>query len=306
MADRDLVILGGGPAGLAAGLYAARARLSTLLLERELIGGQMATTEFIENYPGFLDSSSGMELADKMREQAEKFGLKIELAEATEIHPQDGNTFLIKTPTSETTARSLILAMGRRPQNLDVPGEKELRGRGVSYCATCDGPFFRDKKLIVVGGGNAAIEEALYLTRFATEVTIVHRREALRADRVVQERAFQNDRIGFAWNARVAGITGDGKVESVLLEQVNTGERVELRADGVFVYVGSLPNTEAVEGLVDLDERGYIVVDSEMATSRPGVFAAGDVRVGVAKQVATAVGDGAAAAISAERYLQFA
>ncbi|MCL5291178.1 MAG: thioredoxin-disulfide reductase [Actinobacteria bacterium] len=305
MADYDLIILGGGPGGLAAGLYGARSRLSVLVLEKEIIGGQMATTELIENYPGFSVGSSGMELADKMREQVERFGAKIELAEVTGVDFKNG-VLAVETPGGAKTGRSVVISTGRRPQSLAVPGEVGLRGRGVSYCATCDGPFFRDKKIIVVGGGNSAIEEALYLTRFASEVTVVHRRDALRADKVIQERAFANEKIRFVWDSVVTGVMGDAKVESVGVKNVKTGEESLVSADGVFVYVGNLPNTEVFEGQVELDEKGYVIVDADLATSARGVFAAGDVRVGPVKQVATAVGDGALAAISAERYLEYA
>lgn len=303
MRNYDLLIIGGGPAGLSAGLYAARARLSTLILEKEMIGGQMATTELIENYPGFSEGSSGIELADKMRAQAERFGAEIELAEATAVD-FSGKDKVVRTANSELEGRAVIIATGRRPQMLNVPGESELRGRGVSYCATCDGPFFRDKRIVVVGGGNSAIEEALYLTRFASQVTVVHRRDALRADRILQERAFANEKVSFAWDSVVVAIEGDGKVESLSIKNVKTGETSSLPADGVFIYVGSLPNTEIFKGHVELDERGYVIVDADLATSARGVFAAGDVHVGPVKQVATAVGDGALAAISAGRYLE--
>ena len=303
MRKYDLVIIGGGPAGLSAGLYAARARLSTLILEKEIVGGQMATTELIENYPGFSEGSSGIELADKMRAQAERFGAEIELAEAAAAD-FSGKDKIVRTSNGELSGRAVIIATGRRPQMLNVPGESDLRGRGVSYCATCDGPFFRDKRVAVVGGGNSAVEEALYLTRFASEVTVIHRRDALRADRILQERAFSIEKVRFAWNSVVASIEGEGKVESVSIKDVKTGETSSLPVDGVFIYVGSLPNTEIFEGQIELDERGYVIVDADLATSAPGVFAAGDVHVGPVKQVATAVGDGALAAISAGRYLE--
>lgn len=303
MSEHDLVIIGGGPAGLTAGLYAARAKLSTIVLEREMLGGQMATTELIENYPGFSSASSGMELADAMREQGERFGLKIELTETTSVDFV-GDVKTIETTIGTLTAKAAIIATGRRAQGLDVPGENELRGRGVSYCATCDGPFFRDKKVVVVGGGNSAIEEAIYLTRFASEVTVVHRRDELRADRVLQERAFAHEKMRFVLDSVVDRIEGDERVESVIVRNVKTGETRRIEAGGVFIYVGNTPNTELFEGQIELDERGYVIVDSDFATSAKGVFAAGDVRVGIAKQVATAVGDGAAAAISAERYLE--
>ncbi len=303
MRKYDLVIIGGGPAGLSAGLYAARARHSTLILEKEMIGGQMATTELIENYPGFSEGSSGIELADKMRTQAERFGAEIELSEASAVD-FSGEDKVVKTADGDLVGRAVIIATGRRPRLLGVPGESELRGRGVSYCATCDGPFFRDKRIAVVGGGNSAIEEALYLTRFASEVAVVHRRDALRADRILQERAFANGKMRFVWDSVVTAIEGNGKVESLAIKNVKTGEQGSLPVDGVFIYVGSLPNTEIFEGQIELDERGYVIVDADLATSSPGVFAAGDVHVGPVKQVATAVGDGALAAISAGRYLE--
>ncbi|MCL5291827.1 MAG: thioredoxin-disulfide reductase [Actinobacteria bacterium] len=303
MTNHDLLIIGGGPAGLAAGLYAARARLSVLLIEKEMVGGQMATTELIENYPGFSEGSSGVELAEKMREQAERFGLRIELDEVMSVdftRPE----MAVTLGDGERTGRAAIIATGRRPQLLGVPGEIELRGRGVSYCATCDGPFFRDKRIVVVGGGNSAIEEALYLSRFASEVVVVHRRDKLRADRVLQERSFNNKKMRFVWDSVVTSIEGDGKVEALAVRNVKTGKTASIATDGVFVYVGNLPNTEVFKDEIELDERGYVIVDPELATSARGVFAAGDVRVGPAKQVATAVGDGALAVISAERYLE--
>lgn len=299
----DVVIIGGGPAGLTAGIYAARARLKALLIERAVVGGLATTTEFIENYPGFSEPISGPELASRMEEQARRFGLEILYAHAEAVQ-KDGPHFLVTTEDGQVEGRTLIIATGAHPQKLNVKGEDLFYGRGVSYCATCDGAFFRDKRVAVVGGGDAAIEEALFLTKFAQQVYVIHRRDQLRATKVIQERARQNPRINFVWNSVVEEILGQDAVEGVRLKDVRTGEQRELNVSGVFVYIGYRPNSSLVKDLVKLDDQGYIITDEHMRTTCPGIFAAGDVRQKPLRQVVTAVADGAIAAFSAEKHLE--
>lgn len=298
----DTVIVGGGPAGLTAAIYAARAGMRTLVIERAVPGGQAATTERIENYPGFAEGISGPELTAQMANQAVRFGAKILTSEVTDVELA-GERKVVATLDGDFGGRTLILAMGTHPAKLGVPGEAEFAGRGVSYCATCDGPFYRDMPIAVVGGGDSAIEEALYLTRFASKVTVVHRRDQLRAAKVLQDRAFANPKIGFRWNSVVARIQGAEFVESLQLRDVKTEEISELPVAGVFMYVGLRPNTGFLQGKVELDPHGYIVTDDRLRTSAPGVFAAGDARAKLLRQVVTAVGDGALAAVMADHYL---
>jgi len=298
----DLVIIGGGPAGLTAGIYGARARMKTCLLEMGLPGGLAATTEIIENYPGFPDGVSGPELMMKFREQAEKLGLVIRNEEVTEVS-LEGEVKRIHTFGGIYEAKTVIIATGSRPKRLGVPGEAELYGQGVSYCATCDGAFFRDREVVVVGGGDAAVDEAQFLTRFAGKVTIVHRRQGFRAAQISLERAKANTKISFHLNAVIESIQGEHGVETVSVKDVNSGEISNIPAQGVFVYVGNDPNTKFVEGKVELTAQGYIIADSRLRTSVPGVFAAGDVRETPLRQVSTAVGDGAVAAMEAEKHL---
>ncbi|WP_258358872.1 thioredoxin-disulfide reductase [Moorella sulfitireducens (nom. illeg.)] len=298
----DLLIIGAGPAGLTAALYAARGGLDTVVLEMGVPGGQAGLTDRIENYPGFPEGISGMELAMKFAEQAGRFGARIE---TTTVQGVDlaGEIKKVYTGSGEFTARAVIIASGAHPRPLGVPGEEEFRGRGVSYCATCDGAFFRDKKVAVVGGGDSAVEEALFLTRFASTVTIIHRRDTLRATKVLQERARDNPKINFSWNTVVTKVKGKEKVESVELKDVISGVTGEEAFDGVFIFIGTEPNTGFLKGALALDDLGYIVTRENLATSIPGVFAAGDVRAKDFRQVSTAVGDGAVAAMAAERYL---
>ncbi|HHV63289.1 MAG TPA: thioredoxin-disulfide reductase [Firmicutes bacterium] len=324
MADYDLVIIGGGPAGLSAAIYGGRARLRTLLVERGAVGGLAITTFHIDNYPGFPETIAGPDLMQRMEEQARKFGAEVEQADVTGLGaPLPGGpggpggadgSFTITTSNGNRTARAVIVATGTEPMKLGVPGEEELRGRGVSYCATCDGAFFRDKRVVVVGGGDSAIEEAIFLTRFASVVTVVHRRDALRATKVVQERAFANPKIAFEWSHVVTEIIGENRVEGVRLRSTKTGEIKELPVDGIFIYIGSRPNTGFLEGRpgdaggagapqVKLDERGYIITDEAMRTNVPGLFAAGDVRQKGLRQIVTAVSDGAIAAVEAGKYI---
>ncbi|MCL6472975.1 MAG: thioredoxin-disulfide reductase [Firmicutes bacterium] len=301
--EYDVIIIGGGPAGLTAGIYVARSLLKVKLFEKEGIGGQATLTDEIENFPGFPNGISGFELTDKMREQAERFGVEIGYAEVTSVDFSRPVKKVITTD-GEYEAKAIIITTGVRPTKLDVPGAAEFTGRGISYCATCDGPFFRDKNVMVLGGGNSAVEEAIYLTRFASKVTIVHRRDELRADKILQERARKNEKIDFILDSVIAGVSGDGMVSGATIKNVKTGETTEVPVDGIFVFIGNLPNTEIFKGKIELDEKGYIVADNNLMTSVPGVFAAGDVRNNPLKQVVTAAGEGALAAVSAEKYIE--
>jgi len=301
--DYDVVIVGGGPAGLTAGLYAARGALKTLILEKLLPGGQAATTYWIDNYPGFPEGVSGPQLMMSMKDQAIRFGLEIEMDEANDLLVNEEG-FAVVGQNGKYTAHAVIVASGATVARLGVPGEEELRGKGVSYCATCDGAFFRDEELVVVGGGDSAIEEGIYLTKFAKKVHVVHRRDRLRATRAIQERAFKNERMDFIWDTVVEEILGDQTVEGVHLRNVKTGEVRELACKGVFIYVGNIPNSNFLKGKVEMDKKGYIVTDNDMATSQNGVFACGDVRKKALRQVVTACGEGAAAAFSAEQFVE--
>lgn len=301
--EYDLLIIGGGPAGLTAGLYAGRSMLKVRLFEQQVVGGQAAITDHIENYPGFPEGISGFELTDKMREQAEKFGVELDLAEVTAVD-FSGPVKKVVASSGEYSAKAVIISSGVRPSRLDAQGADALTGRGISYCATCDGPFFRDRKVMVVGGGNSAVEEAIYLTRFASSVTIVHRRDQLRADKIVQERAFKNEKIDFLFDSVITAVSGDAAVSKVTVKNVKTGDEKEVAVDGIFVFVGNIPNTEIFDGKIELDGQGYVLTDNTLMTSVPGVFAAGDVRQSTLKQVATAVGEGALAAVSAEKYIE--
>jgi len=298
----DVIIIGGGPAGLAAGLYTCRAGLKTLLLEKLMPGGQAATTDSIENYPGFPEAISGPELMSRFQQQAERFGLEIEHREATGI-AVDGMERIVRTEDGDLRTKVIIVASGSQYRHLGVPGEDRLRGRGVSYCATCDGPFFQDVTIAVVGGGDTAVEEGIYLTRFAKKLYIIHRRDQLRATKLVQERAFANDKITLVWNSVVEEIEGENAVSSLKLRNVKTGEISHLPVEGVFILVGTVPNTDFVKGTLDLDERGYIVTKGHTETNLPGVYAAGDVQDSVFQQVATSAGEGVQAAMLAEKYI---
>lgn len=298
----DVIIIGSGPAGLTAAIYASRAQLSTLLVTGSALGGQMGVTNEVENYPGFPEGISGMELTQFMQRQAERFGAQTEFDEVTGVdlleHP-----FKIRTQEGEYLAKALIIATGVSPRKLEVPGEAEFTGRGVSYCATCDGFFFRGKTVVVVGGGDAALDEALFLTRFASQLFIIHRRDRLRAERIIQERAIRNEKIEFVWDSIVTEILGDESVTSVHLRNVKTGEKSALATDGVFVYIGTVPNTQLFSGQLELDERGYIIADRQQRTSVRGVFAAGDVQERLMQQVVVAAGTGAKAAMEMERFI---
>ena len=299
----DVVIIGGGPAGLTAGLYASRARLKVLLLEAMAVGGQMVTTDVIENYPGF-SKITGAELSNLMDEQAKGFGLTVETGEVIGIEVAGGQT-LVKMAEKEYRAETIIICTGTEYRKLGIPGETEFTGRGVSYCATCDGAFFKDSKIVVVGGGDSAVGEALFLTRFAKEITIIHRRDALRATKIYQERAFASPKINFLWNSVVEEIKGNQTVERVRVRNVTSDEVKEVPTEGVFMFIGITPKTRFLKGVVKLDENGYILVDEEnLQTSVEGIFAAGDARKKLLRQVATAVGDGATAAFAVEKYLE--
>ncbi|MGM0898729.1 MAG: thioredoxin-disulfide reductase [Bacillota bacterium] len=299
----DVLIIGAGPAGMTAAVYTSRANLSTLMLERGIPGGQMANTEEIENYPGF-DHILGPDLSTKMFEHAKKFGAEYAYGDVTEII--DGDEFkTVKAGSKEYKARAIILTTGAEYKKMGIPGESELGGRGVSYCAVCDGAFFKGKELVVVGGGDSAVEEGVYLTRFADKVTIVHRRDELRAQKILQDRAFANDKIDFIWSHTVKEIHDkDGKVGSVTLVSTKDDTEREFEADGVFIYIGMLPLTKPFESLGILNDLGYIETNAEMETSVPGIFAAGDVRDKTLRQVVTATGDGSIAAQSVQHYVE--
>ncbi len=304
MTVENVIIIGSGPAGFTAGIYASRAQLSPLLITGNEIGGQVALTYEIENYPGFPEGLPGPELVEKFQAQAERFGTRIEYDYVTEVDFQR-HPFVVRTQSGqEYQAKSVIISTGATPRKLQVPGELELTGRGVSYCATCDGFFFRDKQVVVVGGGDSALEEGLFLTRFASKVTIIHRRDELRASKIMQKRAFENDKIEFIWDTVVSSINaGDnGAVASVSLKNVKTGETSEFPTDGVFIFIGHKPNGEIFAGQLDMAD-GYVLTNRRMHTSVPGVFAAGEIQDNYFRQVATSVGQGTMAAMEAEKFL---
>jgi thioredoxin reductase (NADPH) len=298
----DVIIVGGGPAGLSAGLYASRARLSTLLIEKGIFGGQIVNTERVENYPGFPDGISGFELGQLMYQQAEKYGLETVAAEVTSLEISERGKVL-KTTDGEYIARAVIIAGGAEYNRLGVPGEEGFIGKGVSYCATCDGAFFKEQVVAVIGGGNSAVEEALHLAKFASKVILIHRRDQLRASKLHQERAVANPRLEFVWDTVVEEILGPGKVRGLKVRNVKTGEITTLDVSGVFIYVGLHPETDYLKGLLTLDEEGRIPTTQGMETEIPGIFAAGDIRKNSPRQVIIAAGEGATAAISAEKFL---
>jgi thioredoxin reductase (NADPH) len=297
----DIVIIGAGPAGLAAGLYAARARRRTILIERNVTGGQIALTSIIENYPG-IEEVDGFELGQIMQRQAEKYGMETNYAAVTGLERRDG-LHIIHTNEGDYSAKALIITSGADYNRLGVPGEEELTGKGVSYCATCDAAFFRDQVCAVVGGGDAAMDEGLFVTRYASQVHVIHRRDELRASRILQERAFANPKMDFIWNTVVTKIEGTDAVERLQLRNVVTNEESTLDAAAVFIFIGHHPNTDFLTGYVKMDGAGHIVVNDWMETDVPGLFAAGDVRVNSARQVVSAAGDGATAAIRADHYI---
>jgi thioredoxin reductase (NADPH) len=299
----EVIIIGGGPAGLTAALYTARSRLHTLLIEVGLLGGQMTTTDLIENYPGFPQGITGDELSRLMEEQAKRFGLEVVSGDVVEVK-LEGNKKVVQTEEGDFICEALIICTGTEYRKLGVPGEKEFAGKGVSYCGTCDGSFFKDSQVVLAGGGDSALTEALYLTRFVKELTIVHRRDAFRGTKIHQERVFASHKIKLLWNSVIQEVKGDSVVRSVLVKNVKTGELTELPIEGVFVFVGLIPRTQFLKGLVRMDEEGYILTDENCETSVKGIFAAGDCRKKLLRQIATAVGDGATAAFAGEKYLE--
>ena len=298
----DVVIIGGGPAGLTAGLYTARARLLSLVMEKALIGGQIVNAEQVENYPGFPEGINGRELGQLIHQQAEKYGLKAVTAQVIGIELQEGQK-VVKTTEGDFVARAVIMAGGSKRQTLDVPGEEEFTGKGVSYCATCDAIFFREQPVAVAGGSDAAITEALHLAKFASKVTVLHRRRQLRATRILQERAFAEPKIEFRWDSIVEKIEGEDFVKRLRLNQVKTGEKSTLEVAGIFISIGFKPDTDYLKGILPLDAVGHIITNEKMETKIPGILAAGDIRHDSARQAITAAGDGATAAIFAEKFL---
>lgn len=298
----DIVIIGGGPAGLSAGIYTARARLASLLIERGVVGGQILNAERVENYPGFPEGISGFDLAQFMHQQATGFGLETVTDEVTGIEIT-GQQKVVKTSKGSYVAKAVIIANGSERQKLGIPGEAEFTGKGVSYCATCDAAFFREKTVAVVGGGNAAITEALELTKFASKIIVVHRRNQLRATQILQEKAFAEPKIEFLWDTEVEEIVGEAFVNQLRVRNIKSGQESGLGVSGVFISVGFKPNTDYLRGILTLDAAGAIVTNDGMETGVPGIFAAGDIRSNSIRQVIAAAGDGAVAAIYAERYI---
>ena len=299
----NVVIIGSGPAGWSAAIYTARADLRPLLITGNELGGQIALTTEVENFPGFDEAIQGPELVERMQRQAERFGTEVLIDYVTELDVT-GPTFTVKTANaSEFRARSVIVATGASPRRMNVPNEEILTGRGVSYCATCDGFFFRSKDVVVVGGGDSALQEALFLTKFASRVRIIHRRDSLRAGATLQHRARENPKIEFIWNSVVTSVNGEAKVESITVQDVKTGASHDLTTDGVFVYIGHLPNNQLFVDKLALDDQGYLVTDKLMRTSVPGIFAAGEIQDHRFKQAATSAGQGVAAAMECEKYL---
>jgi len=299
----DIIIIGGGAAGFTAGLYAARDRYRALLIERFAAGGQILNCEHIENYPGFPDGVAGYALGPLLQQQATSLGLEMKLAEVQSVR-LDNETKILQTDDGELRARALIIATGSSFAKLNIPGEDEFLGRGVSHCASCDGAFFMDQPVAVIGGGDAALDEGIHLTQYAAQVTIIHRREGLRACRLLQERARSTEKLGFRWNTRVQAIEGSGEVQHLQLEDSRTGERSQMNVAGVFIFIGLSPNTQFLNDLLPVNEQGQIVTDLWMRTSVPGIFAAGDVRTDSSRQLISAAGDGATAALAAIQYLR--
>jgi thioredoxin reductase (NADPH) len=301
----DVIIIGGGPAGLTAGLYNARARLKVVLFERLAPGGQVLTTDWVENYPGFPDGVSGFELMDRMKSQVEKFGLEIRNDEIVRLELSESKK-VAHTSAEPLETKTVILACGAAWKKLGIEGEDRLMGKGISFCATCDGPFYRDQEVAVIGGGDTAVEEAIFLTRFVSKVHLVHRRDQLRATKLIQERAMSLEKITFAWDSIPIRILGENGVEGIELKNLKTGEVSRKDVKGIFVFIGTIPNTQLVKGQLKLDNNGFITTDDNMQTSVPGVFAAGDIRSKLFRQISTAVGEGATASYAAEKYIEAA
>ena len=300
--EYEVVIVGGGPAGLTAGLYTSRAKLNSLLIEKGVVGGQIVDAEQVENYPGFPEGISGFELGQLIHRQATKYGLKTIIAEVTGVEPQQ-KQIMVKTTEGNFIAKAVIIASGSERRKLGIPGEEEFTGKGVSYCATCDAAFFKGLPVAVVGGGNAAITEALHLTRFASRVTVIHRRNQLRANGIMREKALSEPKIEFLWDTVAEEIEGENSVTRIKLRQVKTGEKSTLDIAGVFISVGLKPSTDYLRGVVSLDNGGYVITNDKMETEIPGIFAAGDIRRNSARQAITAAGDGATAAFYAEKFI---
>lgn len=298
----DVIIIGAGPAGLSAAIYSARGGLKTAVFERAFIGGQITVTDEVENYPGFEDALSGFDLTERMRAQAARFGAEFHDEEITAMG-MEGLCKIIETGKDKYRAKAVIICTGAHPRRLNVPGEERFTGRGVSYCATCDGALYRDKVVAVVGGGDSAIEEGIFLTRFAKKVVVIHRRDQLRAQQIIQQRAFKNPKMEFIWDSVVQEIQGETMVEKLEIYNRKTNEISYIPADGVFIYVGILPNNELLESRIELDSAGFVLTDEFMHTNVPGIYAAGDIRHTVLRQVVTATSDGAIAAWSAEKWI---
>ncbi len=298
-----VLVLGSGPAGLSAALYAARAELAPVVLTGMQLGGQAALTYAVENYPGFPEGVGGAQLGELFQKQAEHFGARVEFDSAHEVDLSQ-RPYRVVTDNGEYLADTLIITTGASSNQLGIPGESDLTGRGVSYCATCDGWFFKDKKVVVVGGGDSALEEGLFITRYASSVTIIHRRAELRASPLLQKRAMEHPKVNFIWNTIVTEVLGTDKVEALRLQNVLTGEENILETDGIFIFIGHTPNTQAFQGQLEMDSLGYLKVDEKMQTSKPGVFAGGEVADPHFRQVVTSAGMGAAAAIQATRFLE--
>jgi thioredoxin reductase (NADPH) len=302
-ADHDLVIIGGGPAGLTAGLYASRARMNVVLIEKIVPGGQIMVTDWVENYPGFPEGITGADLAQRMAEQAQRFDLPVEYNEVISLD-FSGPLKKIQLSDRVITTHAIIIASGASPKQLGIPGEQKFYGKGVSFCGTCDAPFYKDKVVAAVGGGDTAVQESQYLTKFARKVYLIHRRDELRATKILQERAFANEKIDLVWDSVPTAIEGTKDVQQVRVKNIRSGEESVLDVDGCFVWIGTSPNTAFVKDTVRCDEYGFIEADGHMQTSEPGVYAAGDVRTTPLRQIVTAVGDAAIAVASAEHYIE--
>ncbi len=304
MKNEKVIVIGSGPAGLTAALYTARARLEPLVISGTQLGGQISITNDVENYPGFPEGTTGTELDEIMSKQEEVYGARVAIDEVTKVEFTGGSPFTIETHSETYEAEAVIVTAGASPKRLGIPGEEEFIGRGVSFCATCDGFFFREKDVVVVGGGDSAMEESIFLTRFADQVNVVHRRDELRAGEALKRRAFSNEKLDFVWDTVVEEIVGNGQVQAIRTRNVKTGDAEERKTDGVFIFIGHYPNSSLFEGQLEMDEVGYLTVDNKMMTSVPGLFAAGEIQDPVYRQIATSVGQGTAAAMMAERWLE--
>lgn len=300
----DLAIIGGGGAGLTAAIYGSRGKRSTVVFERGVTGGQIATTDVVENFPGFPDGVNGFDLSLSMVKQAEKFGAEMVYEGVTALRREEDGLFTLETDGGKYRARAVVVTAGADYNKLGIPGEAELTGKGVSWCATCDAAFFAGQEVAVVGGGDAAMDEGLFLTRYVSKVHVIHRRDSLRASGLLQERAFANAKMDFTWDTVVERVNGTSQVESVDLRNLKTGETRTLPVGALFIFIGQTPNSHLLKGLVEMDEGGHALVDAQMRTGVPGLFVAGDLRSGAARQLVSACGDGATAAIAAEHYLQ--